>query len=188
MALIEKPDGRKYSQVLRRCVTIVEYIDENRKFSFHDIAVEINKNKTFTEFFISRTEEQMSVSRIQDYLRYLAILKVLEKNQDENNRYKLNFNKPSSDEDWVQIFSDLALEQLCLMLGKNPQELVEILKRSINELLEEKQIPTIDAILRRLNIDSGRTEEIFRWSLYIFLDSPICQFNLRRNPFLTIKE
>lgn len=188
MILSEKPDGRKYSRVLRRSITLIDHMaDKNLKFfSLRDIAKDINENKKFIEFYILRTEKQMSISRIQDYLRYLVILKTVEK--IENDKYRLSYKRPKKDEEWVQSFSDMALEHLCEILSMDHEGVINAIKTAINDHLDKKQIPTIDALVKTLDIDSGRSEELFRWSLYVFLDSPICPFYLRRNPFLTIKD
>ncbi|RIH64322.1 hypothetical protein D1164_14605 [Mariniphaga sediminis] len=187
MNLGEKSDGRKYSRVLRRSVAILDYLNKDRVFSFKEIATEINasKNDKFIEFYNSRTDEQMSVYRIMDYIRYLEHLKSFVK--IENDKYKLNFNKPNNDSQWIIKLSDQALEHISSTLNLDAAKAIEKLKKIITENFQNNEIPTIDSIIEELNIDTNKSKELIRWSLYVFLDSPICPFELKRNPFIIIK-
>ena len=190
MKLGEKPDGRKYSRVLRRSVTIIDHIDKNRIFELKEVAIEINKSKSekFEEFYNLKTEKQMSVSRIKDYIRYLEHLKAIVKVENQNDKYKLYFEKPVNNNMWIQILADMALEHMCELLDIDISKIIVKLKNIIKDHFKNKQIPTVDSIIKTLDIGTRKSEELFRWSLYVFLDSPICPFDLKRNPFLTIKD
>jgi hypothetical protein len=129
----------------------------------------------------------MSAERILAYLRYLNSLKVIKKIDDEQKLYILAIKKPSGDDNWVQLFSDLALDHLCSMTNNKHDKFLTELRKSINESYKKKSCPVINSVVTYFKIDSGRTEELFRWSMYTFIDSPLCPFDIRRNPFIIIK-
>lgn len=188
MTLGEKSDGKMYSKVLRRCVMITDTLNKNKSFTLREVASDINVKKTFTEFFISRTEKQMSTNRILDYLRYLSYLKVIVKSDDENNLYSLNYSKPSKAEDWIQQFSDIAFEHLCGIVNKNQTDFLLAVRKSVKKAYKEERVPTVNWLISEFDIESGRTSEIFKWSLYIFMDSPLCPFEIKRIPYINILE
>ncbi|HUW13304.1 MAG TPA: hypothetical protein VM537_26505 [Anaerolineae bacterium] len=175
-----KSDGRMYSRITRRSVAIVGQIQRGREYSINEIAAAIEA-KELPEFFLERFGKQMSLPRIRDYVRYLVDLEVL---SPTDNKYILALEHKHTDEDWAQALSDLALLHLAGILRRTAAETIEYFKALLEHLFDERRLPTIEALLTEVDISGGRSEEVFKWSLYVFTDVDNCPFDIRRYPVL----
>lgn len=175
-----RPDGRAYSRVTRRCVAIINRIREDRVFTIEEIADEIRK-LNLPEFFLSRFNRQMSIGRFRSYIRYLVDLEVI-KQQDD--KYISNFQRKNTDGQWAQALSDIALLYLGKFLDKKPDDIFDYLDKIRSEFHKESRIPTVDDLVTKIGIIGTRNQEIFRWSLYMYVDGDACPFEIRRYPAL----
>ena len=176
----EKEDGRMYSRIMRRCVAVINHLNQGETFSINDIASEIH-DKKLPEFYLERFNRQMSVMRTKDYIRYLVEIDVVSRDGD---KYYLKFQHKTRDEEWAQELSDLALLHLAKALKKSPPEVVEYLEDLRNDFHSKSQLPTLDEIAEKSEISGNREQEYFRWSLYMFADVDTSPFDIRRYPVL----
>jgi len=176
-----KPDGRLYSRILRRIVAIIQVLPENIDMTLGELAKQIYENN-LPEFYLERFHRSVSVQRIRDYIRYLRDIKVLVSHDD---KFIFNFQKKTTDQEWAQTMSDRALEHLAIILKKRPDKVPDLLETRRNRLLKSRRIPTLNAIITDFEIEGGRPQEQFRWSLHVYTDGPTCPFDIRRHPVLT---
>jgi hypothetical protein len=181
----ERPDGRLYSRITRRCVVLLRHIKVGRKFELIEVAREINE-ESYPEFQTFRGGQfvQIRPERIRDYLTYLADLKLIELAEK---RYTLKFAKPSSDGHWAQALSDVAREHLAGLFGTSVSKLPEHLENLRRKLHQKQKVPTVTAILGEAGVEGARSEEVFRWSLYLYTDGDASPFDLRQYPHLVKK-
>jgi hypothetical protein len=176
-----KPDGRLYSQILRKIVAIIQSIPKEKEMTIREFAEDIHKRQ-LPVFYLKRFGKSVSVERIGDYLRYLREIKIL---NAKENKFVLNFTHKKTDEEWAQALSDRALEHLSEIIEKPPNRIPNILESRRKRILKSRHVPTIENIILDLEIEGGRTKEIFRWSLYVYIDGPTCPFDIRRHPILS---
>jgi hypothetical protein len=179
-----KPDGRKYSRITRRSVAIITHIEPGTDFTIGEIAHKIHDAK-LPEFFLSRFNRQMSISRTRAYVRYLVDLGVIAKH---GNKYILNFRHRSSDGEWAQALSDRALLHLANILEITPNEAPDLLEEQLNKFHANNQLPIVGAIVTSLGIEGARSQEIFKWSLYLFTDGETCPLDIRQYPVLQTRD
>lgn len=113
-----KPDGRLYSRVLRRSVAIFNLIGPNNPFTIREIAQDIH-NKKLSEFILSKTNTTISVQRINDYLRFLAVINAF---TPINLKHQLAFSPKGNDREWAIKFSDLAWSYLAIKTKQSNQQ------------------------------------------------------------------
>lgn len=178
-----RPDGRKYSRITRRSVAIISHIPADEGFTIYELADHIH-DLELPEFYVKRFERQMSARRVRDYVEYLADIKVIEQQEA---KYVRMFARRSSDGEWAQALSDLALAHLADALNRTPDMTPALLEQQISELFRENRVPTVTAVLSELGIHGGRAEEVFRWSLYVYADAETCPFEVRRYPTLSLR-
>ena len=176
-----KPDGRMYSRILRRIVAIVQTLPQKKEMSIGEMAEDIHKKK-LREFYLERFKGSMSVGRVRDYIRYLRDIKALVTKDD---KFALEFPKKKTDQEWAQSMSDRALEHLAEILKRTPDKVPDLLESRRKKILRSGRVPTLDAVIADLEIEGGRAQELFRWSLYVYTDGPTCPFDLRRHPVLS---
>ena len=177
-----KPDGRFYSRILRKIKVIVQIIPKYGEMTLGELAKQINKNN-LPEFYLKRFNRSMSEVRIKDYIRYLQNIKVLVLHED---KFISTFQERETDQEWAQAMSDRALEHLAEILKKRPDEIPDLLDDCRNKLLDSRRIPKLDIIIRHFEIEGGRSQELFRWSLHLYTDGPTCPFDIRHFPVLSI--
>jgi len=131
---------------------------------------------------LERFDRSVSAERIRDYIRYLRDIKVISAKDD---KFILNFPSKKTDQEWAQAISDRALEHLAKMLKKTPDKIPDLLEARRNRLLRSRRVPTLGAIVSDLEIEGGRPQELFRWSLHAYTDGPTCPFDIRRHPVLS---
>lgn len=175
-----RPDGRKYSRILRRSVAIIKNLPKNTVLSIVEMAEKIHEKK-LPEFYLERFGRQMSEGRMRDYIRYLREIKVI---QAKDNKYFVSFQNRTGDKQWAQALSDLALPHLAEVVGKTPDALPKYLEKQRNSLLKARRVPTVNAIVASLGIEGGREAEVFKWSLEVYTDGEACPFDIRRHPVL----
>lgn len=176
-----KPDGRLYSRVLRRIVAIVQSLAQNKELTIGEMAENIH-NRNLPEFYLKRFDRSISARRIADYIRYLRDIKVL---VPREHKFVLNFSERATDLEWAQAMSDRALEHLAQILKKNPDKVSDFLEAIRKRLFRSRRVPTLDAISSDLEMEGGRQQELFRWSIYVYTDGPTCLFDVRRHPVLS---
>jgi len=175
-----RPDGRSYSRITRRSVAVIRYLHTGRVFKVSEIASEIHESK-LPEFYLERFKKQMSIARTRDYVRYLRDLEAIAEREDG---YTLVFRHRSADGEWAQALSDLALPHLARVLSKAPDEIPDLLESSLKVFYQKEQLPTLHDLASSFGIESGRAEEVFRWSIYIYTDGETCPFDIRHYPVL----
>ena len=175
-----KPDGRMYSSVTRRSVAIIGHITKERIFAINEIAEEIHE-RNLPEFYLEESERQLSVKSILEYVRYLRDLEIIVAKED---KYALQFEHRNSDEEWAQALSDIARSHFAKMLEKEPKKMPELLKKYLTKFFKDKQVPTIEDLVKELGVKDGRSKKIFKWSLYLYADGETCPFDIRRSPHL----
>ncbi|MHA1280558.1 MAG: hypothetical protein ACTSQ8_25655 [Candidatus Helarchaeota archaeon] len=179
----EKDDGRLYSRIMRRSIVIINLLDLDQVYTLDEIAGRVHKEAP-KEFYLERFKRQMSISRTKDYVRYLFDLQVIDRKDD---KYILNFQHRTNDDDWAQSLSDLAFPHLAKLLKITPPEVNQFLTRVRNQSHSEKKLPTLDKIIEQTDISSNREQEYFKWSLYIYADVDTCPFDIRRYPSLVLR-
>lgn len=181
----EKPDGRLYARVTRRCVAILRHLRSGDSFELGKMADEIRKSK-YLEFEIRRNGEliQTGSGRIADYLSYVHALGLIVR---ADRLYSLNFTKPRTDSHWAQSLSDAAREHLAKEIGIKPTDLPDKLEEIRTGLHKQRKVPTLSAVLASVGIEGARKEEFFRWSLHVYADGEACLFELRQFPHLARK-
>lgn len=185
VALGERPDGRLYSRITRRCVALLKHIRGGRRFDLIEVAREAQA-EGYPEFLIRRGPRmsQMSAERIRDYLSYIVELQMI---QTSEGQYALNVTKPSTDEHWAQTLSDNAREHLSKMLEVPVAQLPRHLEQMRQKLHKNLRVPTMAAIVAETGIEGTRREETFRWSLYLYTDGDATPIEIRRYPHLVPK-
>lgn len=176
----EKPDGRLYSRITRRCVVLLKHIKEGRKFDLIEVAREVQENN-YAEFLIRRGSQftQIKADRIRDYLSYLVELQIL---RLSGKQYSLDFTKPSpsTDEHWAQTLSDTARKHLAKTLDIKATELPNHLDKIRKELHQKNRVPTVSAVIGETELEGARKEEVFRWSLYLYTDGDASPLEIRQ--------
>src|SRR5215208_1179718 len=163
----ERPDGRPYPRITRRCVVLLEHITTGRTFNLVEMAREV-REKDYPEFRIRRENQfvQIKAERIRDYLSYLKELNFI---QASGNHYTLqSFEAPSSDESWVQTLADTAQISLAeKLLGdgspNSVNKLPDHLEGIRKNLHEDYRVPTVAAVIRKTGVTGTRDEEVLRW-------------------------
>jgi hypothetical protein len=176
-----RPDGRKYSRITRRSVAIISHVPADRGFTIYELADHVH-DLELPEFYVKRFERQMSTLRVRDYVDYLADLKVIEQ---QEGKYVRTFARRSSDGEWAQALSNLALAHLAGTLNRTADMTPDLLEQQINKLFRENRVPTVRAVLDELGIQGGRAQEAFKWSLYVYADGERCPFEVRRYPTIS---
>ena len=92
-----KPDGRQYSRVTRRSITIIKHLRTGRVFDVNEVAAEI-EGRTLSDFYVKRFDRQMSVPRTRLYIRYLTELGAI---VEQEEGYARNFRHQQSDPEWA---------------------------------------------------------------------------------------
>lgn len=184
-ALGERPDGRLYSRITRRCVAILKHVRAGRTFDLITVAREV-ANEAYPEFLVTRDDELRPIGpeRIRDYLSYLVDLDLI---QGSGGQYRLNFVKPSRDPEWAQALSDTAREHLSPFLNvstANVPDKLEAIRSKSHKLL---RVPTIAAVVAETGIEGARRLEMFRWSLYLYTDGDACPLEIRQYPHIGSK-
>ena len=169
-----------YSRITRRCVAIIGRTPANRGFTIYELADYVSELE-LPEFYIKRFERQMSTRRMRYYVEYLADLKVMEQREG---KYTRTFSRRSSDGEWAQALSNLALAHLADMLNRTTDTAPLFLEQEMNRLFRESRVPSVRVMLDELGIQGGRAEELFKWSLYVYADGETCPFDVRRYPVL----
>jgi len=176
-----RPDGRKYSRIARRSVAIISNTPANRGFTVYELADYVHSLE-LSEFYLKRYERQMSAVRMRDYVEYLVDLGTMEQREG---KWVRTFTLRSSDGEWAQSLSNLALAHLAAVLNRSPGMTPVLLEDQINELFADHRVPTLRAVIRELGVQGGRAEEVFKWSLYLFTDGEACPFEVRRYPTIS---
>lgn len=184
-AMGEKPDGRLYSRVSRRCVTLLKHIRSGQRFELGEIASEV-READYPEFMLLRAGRlvRMNTFRIRDYLSFLSALGLLKRS---DKKYLLNITKRTTDAHWAQTLSDAAREYLAEQVQEKPSDLPQFLERIRKRLHSNHRVPTISAILGEAGVEGARSEELFRWSLYLYTDGDACPFDVRQYPHIIKK-
>lgn len=177
----QRPDGRKYSRVARRSVAIISNTPADRGFTVYELA-DYTHSLELPEFYLKRFERQMSAVRMRDYVEYLVDLGVMEQREG---KWVRTFARRSSDGEWAQSLSDLALSHLAAMLHRSPGMTPGLLQDEIIKFFADHRVPTLSAVIRELGIQGGRAEEAFKWSLYLYADGEACPFEIRRYPTIS---
>ena len=175
-----RPDGRMYSRITRRCVAIIGHTPADQGFTIYELADYVSELE-LPEFYIKRFERQMSTRRMRDYVEYLADLQVMVQREG---KYIRAFATRSSDGEWAQALSDMALAHLAGMLNRTTNTAPLFLEQEMNRLFRENRVPSVRVMLDELAIQGGRAEELFKWSLYVYADGERCPFDVRRYPVL----
>jgi hypothetical protein len=173
-----KPDGRLYSRVTRRCAVIIRHLRAGRVFTVNDVAAEIH-GRTLSDFYVSRFDRQMSVPRTRAYIRFLIDLGAI---VETEGGYARDFAHRTSDADWAQALSDLALRHLARLLGQPPEETPAFLEARLADFFDRRQLPTLDGLADELGIARGRARELFKWTVYMYTDGGACPFDIRSFP------
>lgn len=184
MRIRERPDGRMYSRVLRRAVSIVASIPSSKSMQLDEI-VELLLKRKLPEFYLMRFKRQISEARMRDYVRFVRDLGLMKEEAGGYSTRSLPHLKTA--EEYAQVFSDLALEHLAKLIPTPPAQVPSALLKAADRLLESKRVPTIDSVAETLNIGSGRQRELFRWSLYIYADGEASKVEVYRYPIISRK-
>ena len=176
-----RPDGRKYSRIARRSVAIISNTPANRGFTVYELADYVHSLE-LPEFYLKRFERQMSAVRMRDYIEYLVDLGVMEQREG---KWVRTFARRSSDGEWAQSLSDLALAHLAAVLNRPPGMTPVLLEDQINKLFADHRVPTLRVVIRELGVQGGRAEEVFKWSLHLYTDGEACPFEVRRYPTIS---
>jgi hypothetical protein len=161
-------------------VAITEQLTPKHSKTIAGIADEVY-SKNLPEFYLARFGRSISSERIRDYVRYLRDLKILEEN---DGKLRLVMVKKRRDEEWAQAMSDRAREHLAGILEESPVDVASLLESRRKALLRAQRIPTLDAISADLEIEGGRAQELFRWSIYVYADGPTSDIQIRRYPVM----
>jgi len=175
-----KPDGRRYSRVTRRSATIIRHLRMGRTFTINEVAAELQA-RDLPEFYIKRFDRQMSMPRTRAYIKYLITLGAI---VEEGDGYTRQFRHQTSDGQWAQALSDLALQHLARLLGQSPEEVPAFLEELLAGYYEQQRLPTLGSIAADVGIGRGRALELFKWTIYMYLDGETCDFDLRAYPVL----
>lgn len=179
----QKADGRLYSRVLRRSVSVLQSIDSTRLFTLKEISQEIFDNKN-QEFYLSRLGRTISINRIGDYLRFLVEIGAFEK---VNEKYKLAVQPKTVDKDWIIVFSDLGWNYLAVKTNLSHDNFKKRLLEILIDFHNQRYLPMLPDIIDEFGISSGQKEEFFRWALYLYTDADSCPFDVRHFPVMIEK-
>lgn len=179
-----KKDNRLYARVLRKCVKIIENTEQQKEYSISELADKIDKLK-LAEFYLERFKRYMKVARIKEYIRFLIYLEAI---KPINDGYLLNLEKFRRDEDWAQAFSDKSVILLSKIMKIEPGFVIPKILETRIHLLKNLKIPTIPNYLSELKIEETRQQEYFRWCVYIIGDSPFAAIDIKRNPYISLKD
>jgi hypothetical protein len=175
-----KSDGTRYSRITRRCKAIIENIQEGRLFSISEITDEIY-SKDLPEFYLKRFNAQMSKGRTRDYVNYLVDLDIVNR---RGNQFTLGFHHRSRDEEWAQALSDQAWLYIAKVLNKKVGDVPDILRDVIKQFNQDGHLTTLEGIVTDIDIEEGRSQEKFKWALYLYTDGDSCPFDIRHFPLL----
>jgi hypothetical protein len=103
---------------------------------------------------------------------------------EQDGGYTRQFRHQASDSEWAQALSDLALQHLARLLDQPPDEVPAFLDARLARFYEEERLPTLTALAAELGIKGGRALELFKWTIYMYLDGGTCDFDLRAYPVL----
>lgn len=177
-----KKDGTHYARVTRRCVAILANVNANKTYNFTELADALEA-ASLPEFFLARFERSASAARIREYLRYLVDLEAFELT---DNAYSVNFPKGANDGQWTQRLADRASRHLGKILNEKPAQIFDLIDQKRKELHGQNKIPTISAIVAKLELKTAREEEVTRWSLFVYADGGASKWRIRRYPALTL--
>lgn len=175
-----KPDGRKYSRVTRRSVSLLEEIPRAMRIDFAQV-VQTVLRKEKPEFWLDRFGRMMSDARIAAYLRFLVEVGVISARDDA---HWCDFVAPNRDEDWAQELSDACMLYLANLLGVPVPSLAQTIADSVSSFFAKEQIPTVNSVAADFGFDSGRKNELFRWAFYVYVDGPTCPLDIGRSPYI----
>lgn len=183
-ALAERGDGRLYARVTRRCVAILKHIPQNRTFSLTHMAESIYKAELPDFYYLSQEgPKQLSPDRILTYLSFLVRLGGLTKT---GATYTGNLPKQATDGQWVQSLADLGRELLADFMACPPADIPDRLERIRARLHRRLTVPRVSSVVIEAGIVPGtRTEEQFRWALYLYTDGPATELDIRHYPHLS---
>jgi hypothetical protein len=155
-----------------------------RNFDFIEVAREVGE-KGHPEFLRTAGGEKVPISagRIRDYVSHLHELGII---LQVDRRYRLNedFAKPSIDAEWAQYLADMAQSHLGKLLDEEPAAVPAILEKQRKKLHAADRVPTVAAIMSGIGIDGSRTQEKFKWSLFLYMDGGLSPLEIHRYPHL----
>jgi hypothetical protein len=162
-ALAAKPDGRLYSRATRRCVAILKNLNSKQRFELMDLARELSE-LALPEFLRKEGNAWVPISadRIRDYVGHLHALGLIVGDEREFG-LSASFTKPSTDAEWAQSLSDIALEHLASMVKTKPGDFRDRLEKEIRRLFRDQRVPTLSIVISELGIEGTHQEELFRW-------------------------